>query len=68
MNITEYFENDKTVQEVLASFMEAIEEWQSEVEGSGTPEQIAELDILYDTAEVKLRYIINHDNPPKDEL
>lgn len=67
MNLVEHFSKEKTVNGVLVAFMEAIEEWQSEVEGSPTGDEMKELHKIYDIAEVELRYIINNDTPPTDE-
>lgn len=67
MNIMEHFENDKTVHDTLASFMQALEEWQSLVEGTPTEADMVELDKIYDIAEVNLRFIINNDKPTGDD-
>ena len=64
--ITEHFEKETTVHGVFVAFMEAIEEWQSQVEGSPTDDEMRELDKIYDIAEVEMRFIINNDTKGSD--
>jgi hypothetical protein len=67
MNITDHFKDDKTVRDTLVSFMDAIEEWQSQIEGTPVEGDLFELDKIYTIAEVELRFIINNDHSPDDD-
>lgn len=40
--------NKTVLKNVLAEFMQSIEDWQSEIEGSPTKEDFAELSAIYD--------------------
>ena len=40
--------NKDKLREILGEFMHSIEEWESEIEGSPTRENFAELDNIYD--------------------
>lgn len=39
--------NKNVVRDILAEFMQSIEEWQSEIEGSPSKENFADLDAIY---------------------
>lgn len=66
MRLIEHFDKEQTVEDTLIAFMEAIEEWESEIEGTASSDEMKELNKIYEITESNLRFIINNDNPPAE--
>lgn len=47
-----------TIRDLLAEFMGNIEEWETQIEGSPTPEHYKQLDKIYDLSEVEIRHLL----------
>lgn len=47
-----------TIRDLLAEFMSNIEEWETQIEGSPTPEHYKQLDKIYDLSEVEIRHLL----------